>query len=102
MALELLPACDGPLLEFLSAADDFKRVALAADPDRQGQPPETLLGNHPVAHVLEPVQLPLQPEFGNPADVVAHLHDLITPRHADEPLINESKEQLGLATPAMR
>ena len=77
MALERLPALDGALAQLLAAADDLHRAARRAVVDRQRQPVVALLGDHPVAHVAEPVELPLVAESGDPADLVDDLHDLV-------------------------
>src|SRR5207249_11372702 len=45
MTLELVPALDGALLEFLAGADDFELAGHLIDPDWQGQPPEALFGD---------------------------------------------------------
>src|SRR5437016_10896959 len=88
MAFELLPAGHSPFLQFLAAADDIKVTAFLAHPDRQRQSPEPLLGDHPVAHVPEPVQLPgpavdrLRQERDVP--VLDHLHDLRSKDHTSE------------------
>ena len=55
VALERRPSLRPPSLKLLAPADDLEMLAVAADPDRQGQAPEALLGDHPVAHVAEPV-----------------------------------------------
>ena len=120
VSLEDLPARDGSLAELVAAADDVEPAARAAVVDRQRQAPVALLADHPVAHVDQPVQLPLVAEAGNPADLVDHLHDLVAqagvdllarqlgPRlvvdraHADEPLVDEPEHERRAAPPAMR
>ena len=53
--LKLLPPGDSPRPQFLLVADYVKVTALLTHPDRQRQPPESLLADHPVVHVLQPV-----------------------------------------------
>src|SRR6266576_591402 len=120
MALERFPAVDRPALELLAASDDIERAARLTVVDRQRQAPVALLADHPVAHVDQPVELPLVPEAGDPADLVDDFHDLVAearvdlllrqlgPRfvvdraHADEPLVDEPEDERRLATPAVR
>src|SRR5207302_5448355 len=70
MARELLPPFHRALAELVLAADHLERPAGPALPDGQGQPPVALLADHPIAHVLEPVQFALQAELGDPADLL--------------------------------
>ena len=118
VALEFLPAGDGSLLQFVLVADDVIVAAVFAHPEGQGQAPVALLGDHPVVHVAQPVQLSRVPEFGDPANLVDHVHDLVAQAalffgcgdfgpglvvqfaHADEPLIHQAEDQLGAAAPA--
>ena len=107
-------------LQLLPTADDVERPARLAVVDRQRQPVVALLGDHPVAHVEEPVQLPLVAEARDPPDPVHDLHDLVAKRgvhlrlrqlvprpvvdlaHADVPLVNESEQERRAAAPAVR
>ena len=57
VAHELVPAGSRSGLELLPAADDVEPAAGPAFPDGQRQPPVTLLADHPVTHVPQPVQL---------------------------------------------
>ena len=118
MPLKLLPALNGPLPQFLLAANDVEPATLLALPDRQGQPPVALLGDHPVMHVAQPVHLPLEAEGRNPAGVLQDLHDLVAKvslllllghfliglvqllAHGDEPLIHQPEYQLRPTAPA--
>ena len=75
--LEFLPACHRSLLEFVLIADDLKVAARLALPDRQRQPPVALLTDHPVMHVAQPVQLAVQAERGDPANLPGHLHHIV-------------------------
>ena len=120
VALELLPALDGALLEFVAATDDLDSPAGRAVVDRQREPPVALLADHPVVHVAQPVELTLVAEVGDPADLVDDLHDLVAQAgvdlllgqrlarlvveraHADEPLVDEAEDERRAASPAMR
>ena len=118
--LECLPALDSPAPELLPPADHLDRPARLAVVDRQRESPVALLADHPVVHVQEPVELPLVAEARNPADLVDDLHDLVAEArvdlvpgqlraglgvdraHADEPLVDEPKDQRRPAPPAVR
>ncbi len=100
VALELVPTLDGALLQLLLAADDVEPAALAA-PDGQRQAPVALLGDHPVAHVGQPVQLAVQPPLGNPAYLPGHVAYLRPPRHVDVPFLDIAEQQRRLAAPAV-
>ncbi len=120
MALKGLPTGERSFLELLAATDDVERAARLAVVDRQRQAPVALLADHPVAHVDQPVELPLVAEAGDPADLVDDLHDLVAEAgidlifrelapgpvihraHADEPLVDEPEDQRRLAAPAVR
>ena len=120
VALELVPALDGALLQFGLAADDIEPVAVAALVDGQREAVVSLLGNHPVVHVPQPVEFARVAELRNPADVVHHFHNLVAQAvrllvggqllarllvllaHADEPLIHQPEDQLRVAAPADR
>ena len=54
--------------QLLAAADDLEGVAVGALPDGQRQAPVALLGDHPVGHRAQPVQLALVAEGRDPAD----------------------------------
>src|SRR5205823_2523389 len=77
VALEVLPALDGAFLQLLARADHLELARDIIDPDRQGETPETLLRDHPVAHVLEPVQFLLLAVLRNPANLLDDVHDLL-------------------------
>jgi hypothetical protein len=118
--LELIPSLDGTLLELIATADDLDPTARRAVIDRQSEAPVALLADHPVVHVVEPVELTLVPEIGDPADLVDDLHDLVAQAgvdllpgqglarllvhraHVDEPLVDEAKDEGRPASPAMR
>ena len=107
-------------LELLATADDVERPAGAAVVDRQREAVVALLGDHPVAHVQEPVELPLVAERRDPPDPVDALHDLVAEAgvdlgrgqrlarlvvdlaHADVPLVHEPEQQRRAAPPAVR
>ena len=89
-------------------------------PDGQRQPPVALLADHPVVHVAQPVHLAGMAESGIQLDLVDHIHDLVAQAalfflrghllarfvvqfaHADEPLVHQAEDQLGVAAPADR
>ena len=103
VSFQLLPAGDGPLPQLVLVADDLEVTALLAFPDGQRQAPVALLGDHPVVHVAQPVQLPLQPEGGDPADLPRDVHDVVAQLvHGDEPLVHQPEDELGAAAPADR
>src|SRR5207247_101011 len=56
MAGEVAPAFDGARFQLFKRADDFEIAGLLIDPDGKGETPEAFLGDHPVAHVLEPIE----------------------------------------------
>ena len=103
VAVELLPALDGALVQLLAAADHLEVAAVVADVDRQRQAPVALLGDHPVFHVAQPVQLAIKPKAG----IQRHrLDDADQPlaqlMHRDEPLVHQAEDQFGAAAPAVR
>src|SRR5580700_1686690 len=51
-----------------SAADHREVLALVANPNRQSEPPETFLRDHPVAHVVQPIQFARFALGWNPED----------------------------------
>ena len=69
-------------------------------------------------HIAQPVEFALVPEFGNPADLVDHIHNLVAQgllllfggyclagfvvkfAHANKPLIHQPEDQFGFAAPA--
>src|SRR5262245_28927021 len=77
-------------------------LAAAADPNGERQSPEALLGDHPVAHVSQPIQLPSFALGWDPTNGGHHLHDAVAPIHSDEPLVDRTENQLMLAAPAVR
>src|SRR5262249_30686948 len=101
MAIEDVPAMDGFLFELLPAADHHEVLTRAANPDRQSESPEALLGDHPVAHVAQPVQLARFALRRNPLDGWDYALDAVAPVHADEPLIHRTKHQFRFAAPAV-
>ena len=120
VALERVPALDRAPLELLATADDVERAARAAVVDRQREAVVALLGDHPVAHVQQPVELALVAERRDPPDPVDALHDLVAEAgvdlrlgqrlarlvvdlaHADVPLVDEPEQQRRPAPPAVR
>ena len=120
IARELIPALYRALLQLSLAAYHIEPAAIAALVYRQRQPVVALLGNHPIVHIAEPVQLPRIPELRLPADSVHHIHYLVAQAcrlffvrnliarlvmlspHADEPLIHQPEHQLRIAAPAHR
>ncbi len=57
MVVQHVQAARGALLQLIVTADDLKIAALRALPDGQRQSPITLLADHPVVHVAQPVHL---------------------------------------------
>src|SRR5690606_33887 len=101
--LELVPTRDRALFELLLTADYVEPAAVATGPNRQRQAPVALLGDHPVVHVFEPVELPLEAELWNPPDLLRDLLDLLAPRiDGDEPLLDQAEDQIGPTAPARR
>ncbi len=101
VALEGLPPGNRPLLKLLAAANHVEPAARTFE-NRQRQPPEAFLADHPVAHVLQPVEFLLASPTGNPLNLLDHLHDFAPPLHIDEPLIHRPKHQRAAAPPAVR
>src|SRR3954462_441910 len=100
MAVEGAPALDGALFELDFGADDFVLAAFLALEDGQSEAVVALLRNHPVVHVLEPVELAGEAELRDPARLAGDIHDLKTKLiHGDEPLVDEAKDELGAAAP---
>ncbi len=90
-------------LQFFLRADDLEFAALLALIDRQSETPVALLRDHPVVHVAQPVDLALFAEFGDPANVAGDLHQPLAQRsHRDVPLVDDAKDDVGLAAPAGR
>ena len=118
MSFEFIPALDGTLFQFVFVADHLVVAAVIADPDGQGQAPVAFLGDHPIMHIPQPIQLAFMTKLRDPADLVDHIHDLVAQgfffllsgdllawfvielAHADEPLIHQAEDQFGLAAPA--
>ena len=106
VTFELLPAfaaVGGELLQFREGTDDFEIAGvLRVDPDRQGEAPEALLGDHPVAHVVEPLQLALHAvdAVGPPADRGGAFFDPLPPVHVDEPFIDKPEHEFVAGSPA--
>ena len=95
VALERLPARDGPLVQLVAAADDVERAARLAVVDRQRQAPVALLADHPVVHVQQPVELALVAEAGDPPDLVDDLHDLVAQARVDLARVVSSERGLS-------
>src|SRR5512142_2733874 len=105
MALERLPSGDGTGAELVLSGDHLPRRAVGADPDRQGEPVVALLADHPVAHVSQPVELALfqADPLGQPRDLTGDACDRLAERvHGDEPLVDETEDELRPAAPADR
>src|SRR4051794_2838087 len=119
VAFEPVPASDGARLQLVTTAYHVEVAARLALPDRQGQSPVALLGDHPVGHVHEPVDLAVVAEAGDPVDLVDDVHDLVAQAalflpladlvsglvvdlaHRDVPLVDDAEQQSGAAAPAM-
>jgi hypothetical protein len=110
LALEFVPTGEGLVLQFLAAADDGEPVAavgvvhfavLVALPDGQREPPEPLLGDHPIAHVVQPVHLALLAVAGDPANLRDGGLDLVAPGHRNVPLVHEAVDDGRFAPPAV-
>ena len=100
VSLELRPTLDGALPQLVLTADDLD-VAAGALVDGQGQAVVALLGDHPVFHVLEPVELAPQAELGYPADLPGYVGDAVPQLvHGDEPLVHQAENELAVAAPA--
>ncbi len=71
---------------------------------RAKSPSKAFFRDHPVAHVLEPIELAglAVDRFGQKCDILDDAHDLVAPLHVDEPFVNQTEQQLRLAAPAMR
>ena len=98
---ELIPALDGPLFQLRLRADDVEVAAVVALVDRQREAPVALLRDHPVLHVVEPVDLSLEAEARHPPDLPSDIHHLVPKLiHRDEPLIHQPPHELRPAAPA--
>ena len=82
--------------------DHREVLALSAHPDGQGESPESFLGNHPVAHVVQPIQFAGFALLWNPSDGRYCALDALAPVHTDEPFVHRTEDQFLLATPAVR
>jgi len=103
MAVEFLPALDGALLQLFTRSDHVEVPAGRALPDRQRKAPIALLGDHPVVHVPQPVELAVLAEIRDPADLVGDIHQRAAqPVHADVPLVDQAEDKRGRAAPALR
>src|SRR6266567_4658915 len=79
VALELLPARDSSLLQFFFATDDLEGTAFRAIVDGQRQAPVAFLGDHPIVHVAQPVQLALKAKGRDPGDLAEDQFGLTAP-----------------------
>ena len=100
--LEHFPAFNRFFFQLFFTADDNKVVALAANPDREGESPKAFLGDHPIAHVAKPVLLARFAFRWNPLDGRNDVLNAIAPIHANEPLVDRAEHKLFLAAPAVR
>ena len=102
VALELFPAGNGALTQLVATADHVEPLAALAVPDGQRQAPVALLGDHPVVHVAQPVELALKAEVGDPADLARDVHQHWAQLFdVDVPLVYQPEDQLGTAPPAV-
>ena len=105
VTFEIFPAGNRAFFQLRQRTNDLKvgRI-IRIDPDRQRQTPETLLGDHPVAHVGQPFSLTFAAldAVGQPADLIRHRHDFVAPVHVDEPFINQTEHQFIPRAPAER
>src|SRR5262245_57077881 len=103
MALEGVPALHSAFAKLLFTADDVDIAALSAFEDWQRQTPVALLGDHPVVHVREPIELAVQAEawipLRRPGSVHHRLPEVI---HGDVPLVDQSEDEVRAAAPANR
>ena len=89
MTLELRETRDGALAQLVAAADHVESLTVVAVPDRQRQAPVALLRDHPVAHVAQPVELAIETEIWDPANLARHVHHHVPQLvHADVPLVD--------------
>ncbi len=113
VALELVPALDGALLELGLGADDLEVAAGLALEDRQGEAVVALLRDHPVVHVAQPVELAGQAEVRDPVAPCSVTAAIASRRrrfrgrrravavHGDEPLVDQAEDELAAAAPAV-
>src|SRR5260370_38481735 len=66
MTIELLPAGDSSLLQFLFATDDLEGTTLWTIVVRQPQSPEAFLGDHQVIHIAQPIPFAIPTEVRVP------------------------------------
>ena len=84
-------------------ADHFEFATLVAFEDGKRKTIVALLGDHPVVHVAEPVELARLSKRWDPLDILRNLHKQFTDRlHADEPLVDQPKHKLRTTSPADR
>ena len=103
MATKLLPALHSTSFQFVLIANDLVMPTGVAFPERQGESPVAFLADHPIVHVAQPVQLTVETEGRNPADLARHVHDSMPQFvHADEPLIHQPKDEFHAAAPTGR
>jgi hypothetical protein len=101
MSLKRLPALDRPRCEFVLVTNDLIVAAGRAFPEGQGETPVALFADHPIVHIAQPVELALETEGRNPANLPGHIHNGVAQLiHADEPLVHEAKDELNATAPA--
>src|SRR5690606_41778536 len=100
---ELLPARDRPVLQRMFRPDNLEGATFVTIEDRQSETPVPLLGDHPVVHILEPVELALEAERRVPVRLAGLFLELLPQLvHRDVPLVDEAEEQGRAAAPAPR
>ena len=105
IACEIAPAFDRSFFQFGKGTHHFEvRWIFFVNPNGQGEPPESLLADHPVAHVGQPFDLPFLSvnAVRQPLDLSCDILDLIPPVHVDEPFIDEAENEFIARAPAMR
>ena len=88
VALEILPAGHDTLSQLFSAPHHLEGPAVGTGVDGQRQAPVALLRDHPVLHVVQPLQLELRPVSG--IQRVCSVTCLISPRNVSIEMYHSS------------
>src|SRR5215208_674781 len=100
---EYFPALNRAIPEFRFTADDVNGATNGTLIDGKRQAPIALLGDHPIIHVGQPIELSVKAEAGVPGNLASDIHHRLPEIvHSDEPLVDEAEHQIRVAAPADR
>ena len=110
LAFEFIPTGDRSFLQFFFRPQHFKMSAFFAFVNRKSQSPVAIfLGDEPVIHIFQPIQLALETEFRHPLDFfgdgshsLSQGFSLMLLVHRYVPFIGHFPNQFGFAAPTGR